>query len=190
MMAMVRPPADSVPVVPPGDGSGSFVEHIDGDHVVEVQAVVLLAAEDQRAGGGVQPVRADEQVGVFDRTVAEGRVDGVVILINVGDGGAEADFGSAVGLFVEDGFDVAPQDVHRAAADGGRDELPRQGEASLAVWFVVDQLVGDEGPGLQRGQDPHPLGSVVADAAEGDRVAAAAALGGAFDDEAVPADLP
>src|SRR5690606_26781068 len=112
------------------------------DYMVEVQAEVLLGAEDQRTGGGVQPVRTDEQVGVFDRTVAEGRVNGGVVLVDVSDSGTKADFGAVVDLFVEDGLDVTAQDVHRATADGSRDEFPGQGEASLAVGLVVDQLVG------------------------------------------------
>jgi hypothetical protein len=37
---------------------------------------------------------------VFDRTVADGRVDGFVVLVDVGHGGIKTDFGAVVNPFV------------------------------------------------------------------------------------------
>jgi hypothetical protein len=62
----------------------------ESETLTQLSDVLLFRAEHQPAGGGVQPVRADDEVVAARRAVAEGYVDPFAVVIEGRNANAEA----------------------------------------------------------------------------------------------------
>jgi hypothetical protein len=112
----------------------------------------LLGAKGQASYVGVDPVGPDHQVKAARRRVLEGDLDARPGLGQRGDGVAEAVVAVACGPLVQQGGQVATEDLQVATG-----ELPRDGRKPLVVLIDDDQigLTGLQAP--HDVQDAHPL---------------------------------
>jgi hypothetical protein len=161
----------------------------DGDVQAEVVDRVRVVAEGERTHAGVQSVGPDDQVEGLGRRVAEGDVHAPGVLLQAGDRVAEEVLGAVHGRLVQDGAQVAAEDLHVAREDAGRHAGHR---APVLVHVGGGGQVGLPFPDPV--QDAH-LGQYgqVGGAAEVDRVAAAAQPRRAFHHggaEPVPGEPP
>lgn len=180
---------DAVPLPEPGH---RILEHADAEDVPERPQVFGVRAEGQTAHRGAQAVRTHHQVEplrhlarALVRGGAQGDVHAVGALLDRDGCGAEPQVGQRLDGVEQRALDVATQQHPRVARHVA---VPHAGPAPP----VPLDVVGDRpvvGPVADRVQDAQPLGGRAPRAEHRHEVPGAPALGGAFDQHRLPADV-